>query len=1835
MIINFLTVYSNKSFKSFLIFVFTFCAVVFNAQEVKAQFDYSIDGTITTGKKKLEGAIVTLFKGSTQVQQVTTGSNGKFSFKLDPNANYTMSVTKGGYITKKFVFSTYGMPDDVAKTYEGGTKPEISIFEMPKDPNVVSQINSILSQPMAKFSYDDRVKDIVFDKAYSQSMLDALDRLNQIEKEAVAKQEEEAKQKQNLEAAAASQYQAAIAKGDAAMGKKDYTTARAAYTDALSVKPGEPYPKDKIVEIEKLIADAAKGAQLDNDYKAAIAKADAAFGTKDYTTAKSGYNDALKLKPAEAYPKGKLAEIDAALAKAAADKDLNDKYTAAIAKADKALAAKTYDAAKAGYNEALGLKPAEKYPKDKLAEIDKTLADLANKEKAEKDLNDKYTAAVAKGDKALAAKDYTNAKAGYNEALGLKPAEAYPKTKLAEIDKAIADAAAKDAAEKDKLAKEKELNDKYTAAIAKADKALGLKDYANAKAGYNEALGLKAAEQYPKDKIAEIDKALADAAAKDAAEKDKLAKEKELNDKYTAAIAKGDKALATKDYVNAKAGYNEALGLKAAEQYPKDKLAEIDKALGDAAAAAAAEKDKLAKEKELNDKYTAAIGKADKALAAKTYDAAKAGYNEALGLKPAEAYPKTKLAEIDKILADLAAKDAADKEKQAKDKELNDKYLAAIATADKAFAAKTYDAAKAGYNEALGLKPAEVYPKTKLAEIDKALADAAAKDKAEQDKLAKEKEMAEKYAAAITKADAALAAKDYTTAKAGYNEAITYKATEQYPKDKIKEIDAIVAKEMGAKALEEKYTAAIAKGDKGLAAKDYTTAKGAYTDAAALKPSEQYPKDKLAEIEKALADAAADKDKAAQAAALDTKYKAAVAKGDAALKAKTLDAAKAAYNEALGIKAAEQYPKDKIAEIDALVAKDLDAKALNDKYTAAVAKGDAALKLKSYDDAKAGYNEALGFKPAEAYPKTKLAEIDKAIADAAAKDAAEKDRLAKEKELNDKYTAAIAKADAALGTKDYETAKAGYTEASGLKAAEKYPKDKLAEINAILAKEMGAKELEKKYADAIAKADAALGTKDYTTAKTQYTAALALKPTEQYPKDKLGEVDKALADLADAKNKDAAQKVLDAKYTAAIAKGDKALAAKTYDAAKAAFNEALGIKPDEQYPKDKIAGIDQLLADAAGKDAASKELDAKYKAAIAKGDAALKTKSYDDAKAGYNEALGVKPTEAYPKTKLAEIDKAIADAAAKDAADKDRLAKEKEIGEKYAAAIAKADAALGAKDYETAKAGYTEASGLKPAEQYPKDKLAEINATLAKEMGAKELEKKYADAIAKGDAALGTKDYAVAKTQYTAALALKPIEQYPKDKLAEVDKALADLADAKNKDAAQKALDAKYTAAIAKGDKALAAKTYDAAKAAYNEALGVKPTEQYPKDKLAAIDQLIADASSEKDKAAQEAKYKAALAKGDAALKAKTYDAAKTAYADASGMKPGEQYPKDKIAEIDKLLNDLANKDAASKELNEKYTAAITKADAAMAAKDYDGAKAGYNEALGIKAGEKYPKDKLAAIDALIAKEGSAKEQEAKYTAAISKADAAFTAKDYAAAKTAYNEALGIKATEQYPKDQLVKINGFLNDLAKNRAVQDKFDVAVKKADDLLALKKYPEAIAAYKDAQAIKTMDPYPANKIADINKTLDDLARAKEKDKQYADIIAKADKLFELKDYKSSKNNYLDAALVKPTEKYPKDKIAEIDALMKKKGAASATVATTSKDDFKSDLAKKYPEGITEESGSENNAKVTRRIVVKGNEGHMYIRKETSFGPVYYFKDDVPITEQEFTRDTEVAQQ
>ncbi|HEY4798676.1 MAG TPA: carboxypeptidase regulatory-like domain-containing protein, partial [Bacteroidia bacterium] len=421
-----------------------------------------VDGKVFAGSQKASGAIVTLFKNGQQMQQVVTTSNGKFSFELPPNAEYIISITKPGFITKKFKIVTANVPPDRA---EGGNfnpfEPDVTLFEMPVAPEISKRVEAILSQPIAVYQYIPAESNFNYDEKYTQVIQDKLNELAQLQKQ-VEKQMEEKVKNAAIEAQKQKEiddkYKAAIAKADKAFGNADYKSAKSEYNDALSIKPAEAYPKQKLSEIDKLLADASKQKELDDKYKAAITKADNAFGSKDYASAKSSYTEASGLKPNESYPKQKLSEIDKLLADASKQKDLDDKYKAAITKGDNSFKSKDYASAKSSFTEASGLKPSEQYPKTKLDEIEK----LLNAAASQKELDDKYKAAIAKADNAFGAKDYISAKSSYTEANGLKPNESYPKQKLSEIDKLLADAS-----------KQKDVDDKYKAAIAKADNAFG------------------------------------------------------------------------------------------------------------------------------------------------------------------------------------------------------------------------------------------------------------------------------------------------------------------------------------------------------------------------------------------------------------------------------------------------------------------------------------------------------------------------------------------------------------------------------------------------------------------------------------------------------------------------------------------------------------------------------------------------------------------------------------------------------------------------------------------------------------------------------------------------------------------------------------------------------------------------------------------------------------------------------------------------------------------------------------------------------------------------------------------------------------------------------------------------------------------------------------------------------------------------------------------------------------------------------------------------------------------------------------------------------------------
>src|SRR5690606_11244130 len=142
---------------------------------------------------------------------------------------------------------------------------------------------------------------------------------------------------------------------------------------------------------------------------------------------------------------------------------------------------------------------------------------------------------------------------------------------------------------------------------------------------YNQALAIKGAETYPKQRVEESKKLLAEQKAAELAAAELAAKDKDYNDDIT----KADKAFSQGAYRDAKALYQNALALKD-DQYPRKRIAEVDAKL-EALALAEREKENAAK---LEADFRAKIDKGNAALGAESYQAAREHFNGALALKP-------------------------------------------------------------------------------------------------------------------------------------------------------------------------------------------------------------------------------------------------------------------------------------------------------------------------------------------------------------------------------------------------------------------------------------------------------------------------------------------------------------------------------------------------------------------------------------------------------------------------------------------------------------------------------------------------------------------------------------------------------------------------------------------------------------------------------------------------------------------------------------------------------------------------------------------------------------------------------------------------------------------------------------------------------------------------------------------------------------------------------------------------------------------------------------------------------------------------------------------------
>jgi hypothetical protein len=595
--------------------------------------------------KKLDAVQIQIYQNGAQFDVVDAGTAAKFDMDLPLGYTYDIKFNRTGYVSKIIRFDTRNIPPE---DRAGGflMDLEMKLFAMIEGFNT-----DILKEPIGKATFNPLENAVEFDFGYTENMQKKIDaekkRLADLAKDAGKFKEE---------------YDKLMAEGTAKMGETKYQDAMLKFDGALKLFPKD-VPAKQAYDAAKAKYDAENAArEADAKYNRLLADGENFIKGKNWVEAKKAFTEATKLKPSEKLPKEKLYEIEQRMK----EQELYAKYDKVIAEADSRFTNKDYAIAIDKYKEAQAIIAAEVYPKQQIEKAQAALNAMLADELKKKELEKRYQDLIASGDKNLQSKSYDPSLQAYKEALALKPTEGYPKQKITEIEKILADLAADksktDAAE----AERQKLEKRYLELIAKADLNFGGQKYDEALVNYREALNVKSTEKYPKDKIEEIEKIKADLLAqKSKAEQDAaLAAERErLEKRYRDVIAMADKNFREKNYDNASVNYAEAKALKADETYPQAQLDEIErlkaelraqKEQANAVAAADSERQRI------DNAYNAVILEADglykesKQTDANFLNQAKAKYEEALGIKANEKYPKAQITNIVSLINNLA-----------------------------------------------------------------------------------------------------------------------------------------------------------------------------------------------------------------------------------------------------------------------------------------------------------------------------------------------------------------------------------------------------------------------------------------------------------------------------------------------------------------------------------------------------------------------------------------------------------------------------------------------------------------------------------------------------------------------------------------------------------------------------------------------------------------------------------------------------------------------------------------------------------------------------------------------------------------------------------------------------------------------------------------------------------------------------------------------------------------------------------------------------------------------------------------------------------------------------
>ena len=509
-----------------------------------------------------------------------------------------------------------------------------------------------------------------------------------------------------LQAQTTESYESLMKSGNTKFAANDFISAKTYYEMALKQKPNDPEAKKKL---DQTLVKIQQDSEKQEIFYAHLDAGDAFNAQNKYEEALAEYDKALAIFPGDKYV-GAQAETIRGILKERKDKQ--DAYDTAIAQGNTLLEEENFDAAIMQFEVAKEIFPNDNLPKERIAEA-KRLQAVYNEKVS------RFNNLVEEANNLSLRKNYDDAIQKLNQALEIFPNDSQVLNQLQSLQGS------------------KDIQDRYNAIIAQADQLYESKTYKEARVQYQNALTVVAGDAYATDMIARLDPLIAqqdaEEAARIAAEEEAARLAAEAEAARLAAEAEAARLAAEAEAARLAA---EAEAARLAAEEAARKAAEEEAAR--LAAEAAAEAERQARIQEI-------LGTADGLFTEEKYAEAKQKYNEVFAIDAGNAIATAKIAEIEGILAQIAAEEAARKAAEEEAARLAAEEAARIAEAerlereriealrpqyntfvkegDKHFASKSFDKAVESYAKAEELNIGETYPTEMIARINKIIED--------------------------------------------------------------------------------------------------------------------------------------------------------------------------------------------------------------------------------------------------------------------------------------------------------------------------------------------------------------------------------------------------------------------------------------------------------------------------------------------------------------------------------------------------------------------------------------------------------------------------------------------------------------------------------------------------------------------------------------------------------------------------------------------------------------------------------------------------------------------------------------------------------------------------------------------------------------------------------------------------------------------------------------------------------------------------------------------------------------------------------------------------------